>query len=54
MTDNPPLFENRDLRPLKGLWAPGNYMRECTSCEEWFCGDKRALSCASCAYKDER
>lgn len=39
-----------DARPLCGSWAPGNYAHKCTQCGEQFSGDKRASSCADCAY----
>lgn len=44
--------ENVDRRPGKGAWAPGVYLNKCTSCGDGFTGDKRALSCAPCAYQD--
>ena len=39
-----------DTRPALNCWAPGNYINECSSCKELFCGDKRAIFCADCAY----
>lgn len=36
-------------RPLGG-WASGNYACVCQACGRQFVGDKRALSCAPCAY----
>jgi hypothetical protein len=39
-----------DLREAKGLWAPGDYLCQCTKCHEPFIGDKRAIGCADCAY----
>ena len=39
-----------DDRPkLKG-WAPGGYIGKCSTCKESFIGDKRAITCADCAY----
>ena len=42
----------KDTRPQKGLWAPGKYSCKCHHCDEKFIGDKRALVCADCAYKE--
>lgn len=42
-----------DKRPKRGSWAPGNYFSKCMQCDSLFVGDKRALWCADCAYKDE-
>lgn len=39
-----------DDRPRKGGWAPGSYHCQCHSCGEFFIGDKRAITCADCAY----
>jgi hypothetical protein len=40
-----------DNRPARGGWAPGEYLNKCRSgCDEEFIGDKRACSCADCAY----
>lgn len=39
-----------DKRPKKGAWAPGDYVGTCCQCGEKFIGDKRAQSCANCAY----
>jgi hypothetical protein len=39
-----------DDRPQKGSWAPGMYMRKCVHCKDVFMGDKRATTCADCAY----
>lgn len=39
-----------DDRPQRGSWAPGTYCNNCPTCEQNFIGDKRALSCADCAY----
>jgi len=36
----------------RGAWAPGNYIRKCIMCGDKFMGDKRAFSCADCAYKE--
>lgn len=40
-----------DSRPKLYGWAPGSYWCVCAGCGEHFIGDKRALSCADCAYK---
>jgi hypothetical protein len=37
-------------RPKRGGWAPGKYFCLCVHCKQEFIGDKRALSCATCAY----
>ena len=42
-----------DPRPQKKLWAPGDYLRRCKSCDEEFIGDKRAIMCADCAYGEK-
>lgn len=42
----------KDERPKRGMWAPGDYMGECRKCGVGFWGDKRAMSCADCAYAD--
>lgn len=39
-----------DSRPRKNSWAPGDYYCKCLDCKETFIGDKRALTCADCAY----
>jgi hypothetical protein len=40
-----------DTRPMKGMWAPGDYVHtRCRSCEDSFIGDKYARECADCAY----
>lgn len=41
-----------DRRPPRHGWAAGQYMNKCHSCEQPFIGDKRAVQCADCAYKD--
>ena len=41
-----------DTRPKHGAWAPGKYMCKCYNCDRTFFGDKRALSCAECAYNN--
>ena len=46
------IHAKEDGRPQKGWWAPGNYMNTCVHCKERFFGDKRAVECADCAYKD--
>lgn len=40
-----------DKRPQRGGWAPGSYINRCQKCGEEFIGDKRAWTCADCAYK---
>jgi hypothetical protein len=42
-----------DDRQQKGAWAPGKYICTCIKCREFFQGDKRALSCADCAYSED-
>ena len=42
-----------DNRPPKGMWAPGDYLCNCSKCGDLFIGDKRAMYCADCAYKEE-
>lgn len=42
----------QDQRPRLGGWAPGTYECSCVHCEQSFIGDKRAVSCADCAYDD--
>ena len=44
------LLKEKDERPQKGMWAPGDYTRACCTCHSYFIGDKRALQCATCAY----
>ena len=39
-----------DVRPPKDGWAPGTYISHCLTCENTFVGDKRAVTCADCAY----
>lgn len=39
-----------DKRPMRYSWAPGGYYHKCANCHEEFCGDKRAVICADCAY----
>jgi hypothetical protein len=40
-----------DSRPKKGNWAHGGYIHTgCNTCSKEFIGDKRALTCADCAY----
>lgn len=43
---------NADERPPKGSWAPGGYYNKCRTCNRKFIGDKRATSCADCAYSE--
>ena len=47
-----PLGYKQDSRPQRGWWAPGSYLNKCLSCGEKFIGDKRAGSCADCAYRE--
>jgi hypothetical protein len=47
-----PFLKLCDERPQKGFWAPGYYQRKCITCGNMFMGDKRALDCAECAYKE--
>lgn len=42
-----------DNRPVRGGWAPGKYHRCCRSCGSRFIGDKRAITCADCAYGED-
>ena len=42
----------RDKRPHRAGWARGPYQRICQECERVFVGDKRAVTCAPCAYRD--
>lgn len=44
-------LDNTDKRPKLGSWAPGNYSNSCLFCGCSFTGDKRAKSCAPCAYE---
>jgi hypothetical protein len=41
-----------DKRPHRKGWGPGDYFCTCTTCNKDFIGDKRAWSCADCAYAD--
>lgn len=43
-------IKEKDSRPAKGWWAPGEYICKCINCEEYFIGDKRAGHCADCEY----
>lgn len=43
-----------DKRKQKRGYAPGNYINICPTCKEKFLGDKRAFSCADCAYDDSK
>lgn len=36
-----------------GGYAPGDYLRSCTTCEKQFHGNKEAFQCESCATKDK-
>jgi hypothetical protein len=40
-----------DIRPRRGLWAPGDYLCSCIRCKINFIGDKRAGHCSDCAYQ---
>jgi hypothetical protein len=40
-----------DNRPARGAWAPGHYVCKCSYCSKHFIGDKRAVTCADCAYE---
>lgn len=42
-----------DDRPPRGLWSPGGYSCKCRICGDEFIGDKRAIWCADCAYKED-
>lgn len=44
------LSPKQDARPQRGGWAPGGYMCRCAVCSSRFIGDKRARTCADCAY----
>ena len=39
-------------RPRLGGWCPGDYAVPCSTCKKTFGGDKRAFTCADCAYHD--
>jgi len=45
-------LKNKDDRPPRGLWCAGEYMVWCWECRKPFVGDKRAVKCADCAYKE--
>lgn len=45
------IIKPRDAREPRGGWAPGGYLCTCHSCKLWFTGDKRAVTCADCAYE---
>jgi len=52
-TNQPPWVDReKDERPQKGGWAPGNYINKCACCKKNFQGDKRAHICAVCAYDE--
>lgn len=40
-----------DKRPACLGWCPGEYLNQCRVCDAHFIGDKRAVNCADCAYK---
>lgn len=42
-----------DQREKRNGWAPGDYSNKCNTCGSRFTGDKRAWTCADCAYKEE-
>ena len=46
-------LNKKDTRPAVVGWAPGGYVRQCRTCLDTFEGDKRATSCAPCAYGDD-
>jgi hypothetical protein len=46
----PKLKWKEDDRPQRYGWAPGSYLNKCSGCGDEFIGDKRAGSCADCAY----
>ena len=46
------MWFKKDARPPKGSWAPGGYACVCLTCGSTFDGDKRAVSCADCAYAE--
>jgi hypothetical protein len=48
------MLKEKDDRPQKDWWAPGNYFCRCTKCNNNFLGDKRAGTCAPCAYGDKK
>ncbi|WP_020408977.1 hypothetical protein [Hahella ganghwensis] len=54
MTDIFETLGKRDERPMNGGWAPGYYTNKCSTCGSEFIGDKRAITCADCAYAKER
>lgn len=41
---------NHISRPAVNGWAPGHYLCRCTTCNCEFLGEKRAFTCADCAY----
>jgi hypothetical protein len=43
------MMKEKDIRPQKDWWAPGDYTRQCKKCKNYFLGDKRAGTCAPCA-----
>jgi hypothetical protein len=43
-------IKERDPRPHRLGWAPGDYLNRCRDCQRKFVGDKRARQCADCAY----
>jgi hypothetical protein len=51
---NIPFYDtfNCDKRPPRAGWAGGNYSNVCHICKQIFLGDKRAFTCAPCAYKE--
>lgn len=45
-------MKGEDARAPRGGWAPGGYIRTCKACQIRFTGDKRAWTCADCAYAE--
>lgn len=55
MADDPSVpvpfrLAKEDSRAQRGTWAPGDYVCTCHKCKDAFIGDKRAVTCADCAY----
>lgn len=50
--DDRPANIKHSEKPPRGWWAPGGYFCRCHSCLSNFAGDKRAGTCADCAYAD--
>ena len=48
------LMPEKDDRAKKDGWATGWYINiKCNECQKPFMGDKRAVTCAPCAYNDK-